>query len=207
MIVHVVQGERELARDCRSLARFTLRGIPPMPAGIARVEITYAVDADGILQVSARELTTGIEQKIQVKPTYGLGEEEVERMLIESIEHAEADVTERFLREWRVEGERILSSLETAFGMDGELLTAEERAGIEERMRGLREAIAGTDYLAVKAWIESVDAATKEFAERRMNKHVARAMAGHRVEEFAERVAEHPRATGSKQEDLEDQTP
>ena len=199
MVIHVVQGERELARDCRSLARFTLKGIPPMPAGIARVEITYAVDADGILRVSARELTTGIEQKIQVKPTYGLGEEEVERMLIESIEHAEADVTERFVREWRVEGDRILASLASAFELDGELLAPPEREKIEERMRGLRQAMAGTDYLAVKAWIESVDAASKEFAERRMNKHVAQAMAGHRVEEFAEM----PRVTGSKEDDLE----
>jgi molecular chaperone HscA len=170
-----------------------------MPAGLARVEITYAVDADGILRVSARELTTGIEQTIQVKATYGLGEEEIEQMLVESIEHAEADVTERFVREWRVEGDRILSSLQSAFEVDGELLAAEERARIEERMRGLREAMAGDDYLAVKAWIESVDAATKEFAERRMNKHIAKAMAGHRVDEFAE----HPRVTGSRQEDLE----
>jgi molecular chaperone HscA len=200
MVIHVVQGERELARDCRSLARFTLKGIPPMPAGIARVEITYAVDADGILQVSARELTTGIEQKIQVKATYGLSEEEVERMLVESIEHAEEDVSERFVREWRVEADRILASLEAAFRMDGELLDARERTAIEERMRGLRQAMEGTDYLAVKAWIESVDAASKEFAERRMNKHVAKAMAGHRVEEFAR---EHPRVTGSREDDLE----
>jgi molecular chaperone HscA len=199
MVIHVVQGERELARDGRSLARFTLKGIPPMPAGIARVEITYAVDADGILHVSARELTTGIEQKIQVKPTYGLGEEEIEAMLVESIEHAEADVTERFVREWRVEGDRILASLASAFELDGELLTAEERGKIEDRMAGLRRAMDGEDYLAVKAWIESVDAASKEFAERRMNKHVAKAMAGHRVDEFSE----HPRVTGSKEEDLE----
>jgi molecular chaperone HscA len=199
MVIHVVQGERELARDCRSLARFTLKGIPPMPAGIARVEITYAVDADGILRVSARELTTGLEQKIQVKATYGLGEEEVERMLIESIEHAEADVTERFVREWRVEGDRILASLESAFKLDGELLSEDERGKIEERMAGLRDAMAGTDYLAVKAWIESVDAASKEFAERRMNKHIAQAMAGHRVDEFAAA----PRVTGSREDDLE----
>jgi len=205
MVVHVVQGERELARDCRSLAQFTLKGIPPMPAGIARVEITYAVDADGILQVSARELTTGMEQKIQVKPTYGLTEEEVEQMLVESIEHAEEDVTERFLVEWRVEGDRILSSLESAFALDGELLAPPERAALEERMRGLREAMAGTDYLAVKAWIDSVDAASKAFAERRMDKHIRQAMAGHRVEEFAESIVEHPRATGSKEEDLENQ--
>jgi molecular chaperone HscA len=204
IVIHVVQGERELARDCRSLARFTLKGIPPMPAGIARVEITYAVDADGILQVSARELTTGVEQKIQVKPTYGLSEEEVERMLVESIEHAEDDVTERFVREWRVEGDRILASLESAFHMDGELLAREERMRIEERMAGLREAMGGGDYLAVKAWIESVDAASKEFAERRMNKHVARAMAGHRVEDLARTIAPNPRVTGSKEDDLED---
>ena len=205
MVIHVVQGERELARDCRSLARFTLKGIPPMPAGIARVEITYAVDADGLLRVSARELTTGIEQQIQVKPTYGLGEEEIEKMLVESIEHAEEDVTERFVREWRVEGDRILSSLESAFRLDGELLLPQERARIEDRMRGLREAMDGPDYLAVKAWIESVDAASKEFAERRMNKHVAKAMAGHRVEDLATSLAEQPRVTGSKEEDLENQ--
>ncbi|HSN91389.1 MAG TPA: Fe-S protein assembly chaperone HscA [Anaeromyxobacteraceae bacterium] len=202
MVVHVVQGERELARDCRSLARFTLRGIPPMPAGVARVEIAYAVDADGILRVSARELTTGIEQAIQVKPTYGLGEEEVEAMLIESIEHAEADVSERFLREWRVEGDRILASLEAAFRLDGELLSAAERAPVEDRMRGLREAMAGTDYLAVKAWIESLDAATREFAERRMNKHVALAMAGHRVEEFAADIVQNPRSSGSRDDEV-----
>jgi molecular chaperone HscA len=205
MVVHVVQGERELARDCRSLARFTLKGIPPMPAGIARVEITYAVDADGILQVSARELTTGIEQRIQVKPTYGLSEEEVEEMLVESIEHAEEDVSERFVREWRVEADRILASLESAFRMDGELLAPQERAAIEERMRGLRQAMEGTDYLAVKAWIESVDAASKEFAERRMNKHVAKAMAGHTVDELASSLSAHPRVTGSKEDDLENQ--
>jgi len=167
-----------------------------MPAGIARVEITYAVDADGILRVSARELTTGIEQGIQVKPTYGLGEDEVERMLVESIEHAEEDVTERFVREWRVEGDRILASLETAFALDGELLRPDERAKIEDRMRGLRDAMAGTDYLAVKAWIESLDAASKPFAERRMDKHIVQAMAGHTVEEFAEKIVADPRATG-----------
>jgi molecular chaperone HscA len=149
--------------------------------------------------VSARELATGIEQRIQVKPTYGLTEDEVEKMLVESIEHAEEDVSERFLREWRVEGDRIVSSLETAFEMDGELLAPAERAAIEEKLRGLREAMAGDDFLAVKAWIESVDTATKEFAERRMNKHIVKAMAGHRVDEFAD----HPPATGSKDVDLE----
>ncbi len=186
MVIHVVQGERELAHDCRSLARFTLKGIPPMPAGIGRVEITYSVDADGILKVAARELTTGIEQSIQVKATYGLSEEEIERMLVDSIEHAAEDVGERFLREWRIEGERIASSLESAFQLDGELLAPDERAAIEMRIGGLKQAMEGRDYLAIKAWIESTDAASKEFAERRMNKHIARAMAGHRIEEFGE---------------------
>jgi molecular chaperone HscA len=185
MVVHVVQGERELARDCRSLARFTLKGIPPLPAGLARIEITYAVDADGILSVSARELETGIEQRIQVKPTYGLGEDEVEQMLVESIEHAGEDVAARFLVEWRIEAERLLASMEGAFQLDGELLSAEERAQLEKRMQGLRDATKTDDYLAIKAWIESLDAASKSFAERRMNKHIGRAMAGHRIDEFA----------------------
>jgi len=185
MVVHVVQGERELARDGRSLARFTLKGIPPLPAGIARVEITYAVDADGILSVSAREAHTGLAQHVQVKPTYGLSEEEVEAMLMESIEHAEEDVTERFLVEWRVEGERIIGALETAFQVDGELLTKAEKVPIVERIEGLRQAMAGKDYLAIKAWIESLDGASKDFAERRMNKHIGKAMAGHRIDEFS----------------------
>ncbi len=186
MVVHVVQGERELARDCRSLARFTLTGIPALPAGVARVEITYAVNADGILRVSAREIHTGVEQAIEVKPTYGLSEEEVERMLVESVEHAAEDVSARFLSEWRVEGERLIASLESAMRLDGELLRPEDRARLEDRIGGLRQAMQGQDFLAVKAWIESLDAASKEFAERRMDKHVARAMRGHRVEEFAD---------------------
>jgi molecular chaperone HscA len=185
MVVHVLQGERELARDCRSLARFTLKGIPPMPAGLAKVEITYAVDADGILSVAARELATGLEQKIQVKPTYGLSDVEVERMLVESFEHADDDVAQRFLAEWRVEGERLASGLESAFALDGDLLSPEERARIDGRIAGLRQAMEGDDYLAIKAWIESTDGASKEFAERRMNKHIARAMAGHHMDEFA----------------------
>jgi molecular chaperone HscA len=184
MVIHVVQGERELARDCRSLARFTLKGIPAMPAGMGRVEITYAVDADGILEVAARERTTGVEQSIQVKATYGLSEAEIEKMLADGIQHAAEDVGERFLREWRVEGDRILASLEPAIQADGDLLAPEERAAIEGRMKGLREAMQGGDYMAIKAWIESTDAVSKGFAERRVNKYVARAMAGHRIDEF-----------------------
>src|SRR5512133_2787782 len=201
MVVHVCQGERELAHDCRSLARFTLHGIPPMPAGVGRGEITSAVDADGSLAVSAREVTTGLEQKIQVKATWGLSEDEVERMLIESIEHAEADVEARFLREWRVEGERLAQNLESSLAMDGELLSAPERARIDEGIAGLRGAVAGDDYLAIKAWIESVDGATKPFAERRMNKHITQAMKGRRVEEFNPGLVEPPRAPVQAEEE------
>jgi molecular chaperone HscA len=183
MVVHVVQGERELAVDCRSLARFTLRGIPPLPAGVARVEITYAVDADGLLAVTARELSTGIEQRVEVKPTYGLTEAEVEAMLIESLEHADADVTARLLAEWRVDAERLLGALEEALAADGELLVAGEREAIDERVRGLREAMAGEDPYAVKAWIESLDAAAKAFVERRVDAHVGRVLRGRRVED------------------------
>jgi molecular chaperone HscA len=184
LVVHVVQGERELARDCRSLARFTLRGIPPMPAGAARIELTYTVDANGILSVAARELGTGIEQRIQVKATYGLSEEDVERMLIEGLEHAGEDVEQRFLAEWRVEGARVLEALETALRLDPELLDGEERARIEDRMRGLREALAGDDPHAIGAWIESADRASQAFAERRLDKHLGRALAGRRIDEL-----------------------
>ena len=178
-----VQGERELARDCRSLARFTLKGIPPMPAGIARVEITYAVDADGILQVSARELTTGIEQQIQVKATYGLSEDDVERMLIESLEHAGQDVEARFLAEWKVEGERVLHALDAALAEDRELVVDEERSDIEARMEGLRAAMTGADPHALRAWLDALDEASRAFAERRLDKHVGRKLAGRRLED------------------------
>jgi molecular chaperone HscA len=197
MVVHVVQGERELARDCRSLARFTLKGIPPMPAGLARVEIVYAVDADGILSVSARELATGVEQRIQVKPTYGLSEAEVDRMVQESCEHADEDAAVRSLIEWRVEGERRLQALETAIQLDGELLSSDERAEIARSMTGLRRAIEGTSFLGIKAWIEATDAESKEFAERRMNKHIAKAMAGRRADEVAGLARPPPGPAGS----------
>ena len=193
MVIHVVQGERELAHDCRSLARFTLKGIPPMPAGMARVEITYAVDADGILQVAARELTTGLEQAIQVKPTYGLGEEEVEAHA-----HRVASSTPRptSTSASSASGASRGSGSSPRWSRPSRWTAScsRRRSGAPSRsgMAGLRAAIAGDDYLAIKAWIESVDGATKDFAERRMDKHVAVAMAGHRVEEFAGERAHHP---------------
>jgi molecular chaperone HscA len=192
LVVHVVQGERDLARDCRSLARFTLRGIPPMPAGAARVEITYAVDADGLLHVSARELATGVEQQVKVKATSGLSEEEVERMLVESLTRAGEDAAERFRREWRVEGERALLAVETALAEDGSLLEPGEREAIGERLAGLRAALGGDDVGAIQAWIASLDGAAQAFVERRLDRRVASALAGRRVEEFTERPVQRP---------------
>src|SRR6266568_8436023 len=185
LVVHVVQGERELARDCRSLARFTLRGIPPLPAGRARVEIAYEVDADGILSVAARELATGVEQQVQVKAAYGLSEGEVEAMLIEALEHAEEDVTARFLAEWRLEAERILAAAGAALAEDGDLLAPAEREQLRESLAGLAEAARGDDARALRAWIESADAAAAELAARRMDRHVACTLAGRHVDEVA----------------------
>ena len=184
MVVHVVQGERELARDCRSLARFTLRGIPPLPAGQARVEITYAVDADGLLRVTARELHTGVEQRIEVKPTSGLSEAEVEEMLVESLEHAEEDVVARFLAEWRLEGERLASAVRQAMAEDPDLLAGGERAEIEARLVELEEAMRGGDPRALRAWIDSTDAAAATFMERRLDRYVGRTLAGKRLDEI-----------------------
>ena len=184
MVVHVVQGERELARDCRSLARFTLRGIPPLPAGQARVEITYAVDADGLLRVTARELHTGVEQRIEVKPTSGLSEAEVEEMLVESLEHAEEDVVARFLAEWRLEGERLASAVRQAMAEDPDLLAGGERAEIEVRLVELEEAMRGGDPRALRAWIDSTDAAAATFMERRLDRYVGRTLAGKRLDEI-----------------------
>jgi molecular chaperone HscA len=184
MDIHVVQGERELVSDCRSLARFQLTGIPPMAAGMARVQVTYAVDADGILSVSAKELTTGKEQVITVKPSHGLSDEEVEDMLIASLDHAEEDVEKRFLAEARVEGSRILNDLERALAAERDALPPGERAAIEAAALALRDAIAGTDARMIQAAIADLDRVTTPFAQRRMEKAIQGALSGHRVEEF-----------------------
>jgi molecular chaperone HscA len=184
MDIHVVQGERELVADCRSLARFQLTGIPPMAAGLARVQVTYAVDADGILSVSAKELTTGKEQTITVKPSHGLSDEEVEEMLIASLDHAEEDVEKRFLAEARVEGERILNDLERAMKANGEGFLPGEREAIEAAALALRDAIGGDDTRLIQAAIADLDRVSTPFAQRRMEKAIQGALSGHKVEEF-----------------------
>lgn len=168
--LHVVQGERELVDECRSLARFKLTGIPPMPAGMARLEVTFMVDADGLLHVSAREETTGKETAISVKPSYGLTDEEVERMLLDSFAHAEEDVKARLLAEQRIEAQRIAAAARAAMADTPELVTDGDRQAIEVAMAALDAAAAGTDHLAIRAAVEGLDRASKDFAGRRMNR-------------------------------------
>src|SRR5262249_30611750 len=145
MAIHVVQGEREMVADCRSLARFELLGIPPMTAGAARIRVTFAVDADGLLTVSAQERTTGVAQRVEVKPSYGLSHEDMADMLYDSLEHAEEDMTARLLTEARVEARRSLLALDSALAKDAALLSVEERAGLDEARTRLEEGIAGED--------------------------------------------------------------
>jgi molecular chaperone HscA len=179
--VHVLQGEREIVDQCRSLARFQLKGIPPMAAGLARVEITFLVDADGILTVSAREQTTGVEQQVQVKPSYGLADDEVERMLLDSYEHAEEDLHERAVREQRVEAEQILRALDRALAEDHGLLEDGERDAIDRASAALREAAAAGDTDRMRACREHLDRAATCFAQRRMDAAIRRAMVGRTV--------------------------
>ncbi|MHB1514523.1 MAG: Fe-S protein assembly chaperone HscA [Acidiferrobacteraceae bacterium] len=184
MAIHVVQGERELASDCRSLARFELRGIPPLPAGAGRVRVTFQVDADGLLSVSARELTTGIESQVVVKPSYGLTDDEIERMLRESLEFAHEDVAARTLREQQVAADRLLQAVAAALVADLDLLVPGERETIEHAMGALTQARAHTDPEAIRKAIAVLDRVTQGFAARRMDAGVRRAVAGRRVEEF-----------------------
>jgi molecular chaperone HscA len=185
MSIHVVQGERELISDCRSLARFELHGIPPMVAGAARIRVTFQVDADGLLSVNAKEQTTGVESSIQVKPSYGLSDSEIENMLRDSMSHAEQDVAARNLREQQVEAERVVLALQAALETDGErLLSAEEVRELEIKLQTLQETMRGNDHAAIKRAIDDLNQASTEFAARRMNDSIRSAMAGHKVDEF-----------------------
>jgi molecular chaperone HscA len=183
MALHVVQGERELVSDCRSLARFELRGIPPMAAGAARIRVTFQVDADGLLSVSAREQTSGVEASIVVKPSYGLGDEDIARMLKEGFASAETDMHARALREARVEAERLLLATQSALAADGDLLQAREREHIEALMRALHETAQADDAAAITAAVEALAKGTEAFAAMRMNRGIRQALTGRSVEE------------------------
>jgi len=184
MDIHVVQGERELVQDNRSLARFRLSGIPPLPAGLARVAVTFQVDADGILSVTAREQLTGVSQSITVKPSAGLTDDEIERMLMASIEHAEEDVEARLLIDARVEAQRILKAAEQQIENNGDLLSADERRDIETAMQALRDTAQRKEHRAVQDGIQRLDHVSAEFAKRVMDRGIERALKGHSAAEF-----------------------
>ena len=181
MAVHVVQGEREVVDACRSLARFELRGIPPMAAGAARIRVTFQVDADGLLSVSAREMTSGVEASIVVKPSYGLTDEEIVRMLQEGNSSAEADMQARKLREEQVEAKRLLESTASALTQDGDLLSPEEQSEIDRLARAVGSAINGTDADVIHKAVEALSKGTEAFAERRMDRSIRTALAGRSV--------------------------
>ncbi|PAT60587.1 Fe-S protein assembly chaperone HscA [Pseudomonas aeruginosa] len=187
MMIHVLQGERELVKDCRSLARFELRGIPPMVAGAAKIRVTFQVDADGLLGVSARELSSGVEASIQVKPSYGLTDGEIARMLKDSFDYAGDDKAARALREQQVEAQRLLEAVQSALDVDGErLLDEEERLAIAAQMDTLRELAGGSDTAAIENQIKRLSQVTDAFAARRMDATVKAALSGRRLNEIEE---------------------
>ncbi|HET7833118.1 MAG TPA: Fe-S protein assembly chaperone HscA [Gallionella sp.] len=178
MSFHVVQGERELVSDCRSLAKFELRGIPPMVAGAARIRVTFQVDADGLLNVSAREMSSGVEAAITVKPSYGLSDAEITRMLQESTQHAQDDMHARALREQQTEATQLVEAVQHAIEQDGDLLNDAERAAIQDKISSLVVVMQQADHLAIKRAIEALNQATTEFAQRRMDRSVKSVLAG-----------------------------
>ncbi|KEY57039.1 Fe-S protein assembly chaperone HscA [Serratia sp. DD3] len=183
MMIHVLQGERELVADCRSLARFTLRGLPPLAAGGAHIRVTFQVDADGLLSVTAMEKSTGVEASIQVKPSYGLSDAEIAGMIKDSMANAQSDIGARKLAEQQVEASRVLESLQGALASDAALLSEAESQAINQAVANLRQVMQGTDPAAIEAAIKDVDATTQDFAARRMDNSIRRALAGHSVDE------------------------
>ena len=184
MTIHVVQGEREMVADCRSLAKFTLRGIPPMAAGAARIRVTFQVDADGLLSVSAREQTTGVQAQIEVKPSYGLDDATITQMLREGMAHAGADAAERARAEARVEAQSLLDAVAAALDLDGDLLTTEQTAQIRAQMDALAALLPEADAAAIRAAVHTLSQGTDDFAARRMNRNIQRALQGVSVEQL-----------------------
>jgi len=186
MAIHVLQGERELVQDCRSLARFELRGIPAMVAGAARIRVTFQVDADGLLSVSAREQTTGVESSVQVKPSYGLSDTEIETMIRDAMQYAQHDIAARNLNEQRVEAQRVIDALAQALKEDGDKhLSTAEYEQLRQGMQELHNIMQQNDHLKIKQAIDTLNQQSLEFAARRMNASIQKAMAGHKIDEFS----------------------
>ena len=184
MTIHVLQGEREMVSDCRSLARFTLRGIPPMAAGNAHIRVTFQVDADGLLSVSALDKSTGVQASVQIKPSYGLSDTDIAGMIKDSLENAENDLSTRRLAEQKVEAARLLESLTQALSEDGNLLSDDENAAIDAAVGVLIESVEGDSPAAIENAIKQLDKQTQVFAARRMDNSVRKALAGHSVDEI-----------------------
>ena len=185
MAIHVVQGERELVSECRSLARFELRGIPPMVAGAARVRVTYQVDADGLLTVSAREMNSGVQAEITVKPSYGLSDEAIAQMLTDGNAHAKQDMQARAWREVAVEAQRMIEAIRSAMSEDGELLTDAERADLQAHVDAVVQLVAQNHTMPLAELRSAFDAlshASEDFAARRMDKAIAKALAGQSID-------------------------
>lgn len=185
MSIHVVQGERDLVADSRSLARFELRGIPPMVAGAARIRVTFQVDADGLLSVTAREQSQGVEAMVSVKPSYGLSDEEIAQMLADSVAQADSDAQARMLREQQVDARQLVESVQAALAVDGDLLDAKERKRVDECLQAATAAQDATDADTVKDAVQALAAATDEFAARRMDRSIRAALAGRKLDEIA----------------------
>jgi molecular chaperone HscA len=190
MAIHIVQGEREMVDDCRSLARFELSGIPPMTAGAARIRVSFAVDADGLLTVSAEERTTGVAQRIEVRPSYGLSHDDMADMLYDSLDNAEEDMTRRLLAEARVEARRSLLALDAALAKDGALLSVDERGAMDAARMRLETAVAGEAREEINAAAEALETLSKPFAERRMDRGIREALSGLSMSDLERRVGE-----------------
>jgi molecular chaperone HscA len=182
LALHVVQGERDLVADCRSLARFELRGIPPMAAGVARIRVTFTVDADGLLSVSAKEQVSGVEARIDVKPSYGLSDDQIAQMLKDSFTTAQEDMQARALVEARVDADRLLLATRSALAADSALLSPEELASINRAMQASEQSLVSTDAAHIEALSKALAQATESFAAARMNHGIAQALSGKNIE-------------------------
>jgi len=185
MLIHVVQGERDLVEHCRSLGRFVLHGIPPMTAGQARIEVTFQVDADGLLTVSAREATSGVQAHIDIKPSYGLSEADTERLLIEGFQHAEEDKNLRHLKETKVEAERELEALEQALKVDADLLDKKQLAELNSSKESLKVQLEGSDIQAIEHAVQQLKVHSDAFAALRMNRHIDHALKGTKLDDWS----------------------
>ena len=201
MMVHVVQGERELVDDCRSLARFELRGIPPMVAGAARIRVTFQVDADGLLSVTAREQTTGVEAHVEVKPSYGLSDDQITGMLKASVDHARDDAQTRALKETQVDAQRLIEAVRSALAEDRHLLNEQEFQLIESGIVKLQTASLSGNRRQITIAMDDLDADCKEFAGRRMNQAVNRALAGRSIDSVEEAIQDLQQATSTPVKD------